>query len=135
MEAWRERGQAIRIHTVSHLDYYLNQFSENVSKVGGHVHSLLIYRLLADSFARKLTLDISIQMKIKEKGKPDRKTGTQNHGSKSDDAMTAGLPSKQSSTVFTGMCFFAFGRINDNSNGKRGIESKEPDLWRGLCHE
>jgi L-lactate dehydrogenase complex protein LldF len=37
-EAWRERGKAIRTHTVSNLDYYLNQFADNVSKAGGHVH-------------------------------------------------------------------------------------------------
>jgi L-lactate dehydrogenase complex protein LldF len=37
-EQWRERGKAIRTHTVSNLDYYLTQFSDNVSKSGGHVH-------------------------------------------------------------------------------------------------
>jgi L-lactate dehydrogenase complex protein LldF len=37
-EAWREQGRAIRTHTVSNIDYYLNQFSDNVSKAGGHVH-------------------------------------------------------------------------------------------------
>jgi L-lactate dehydrogenase complex protein LldF len=37
-EAWRDRGKAIRTHTVSNLDYYLTQFSDNVSKAGGHVH-------------------------------------------------------------------------------------------------
>lgn len=37
-ETWRERGRAIREHVVSHLDYYLTQFSDNVAKTGGHVH-------------------------------------------------------------------------------------------------
>ncbi|QGQ98252.1 iron-sulfur cluster-binding protein [Paenibacillus psychroresistens] len=37
-EAWREQGKAIRTHTVSNIDYYLNQFADNVSKAGGHVH-------------------------------------------------------------------------------------------------
>ncbi|PYI55134.1 LutB/LldF family L-lactate oxidation iron-sulfur protein [Paenibacillus flagellatus] len=37
-ETWRERGRAIREHVVSHLDYYLTQFSDNVAKAGGHVH-------------------------------------------------------------------------------------------------
>lgn len=37
-EMWRERGRAIREHVVSHLDYYLTQFSDNVAKAGGHVH-------------------------------------------------------------------------------------------------
>jgi L-lactate dehydrogenase complex protein LldF len=37
-EAWREQGKAIRTHTVSNIDYYLTQFSDNLSKAGGHVH-------------------------------------------------------------------------------------------------
>lgn len=37
-ETWRERGRAIRQHVVSHLDYYLSQFADNVAKAGGHVH-------------------------------------------------------------------------------------------------
>lgn len=37
-ELWRERGQAIRQHTISNLDYYLNQFADNVAKAGGNVH-------------------------------------------------------------------------------------------------
>lgn len=37
-ELWRQRGKEIRQHTISHLDYYLNQFAENVAKTGGHVH-------------------------------------------------------------------------------------------------
>jgi L-lactate dehydrogenase complex protein LldF len=37
-ETWRERGRAIREHVVSHLDYYLGQFADNVAKAGGHVH-------------------------------------------------------------------------------------------------
>ncbi|WP_052310070.1 LutB/LldF family L-lactate oxidation iron-sulfur protein [Paenibacillus senegalensis] len=37
-EEWRERGRAIREHTIQHLDYYLQQFSDNVAEAGGHVH-------------------------------------------------------------------------------------------------
>lgn len=37
-ELWRERGRAIREHTVAHLDYYLGQFADNVARAGGHVH-------------------------------------------------------------------------------------------------
>jgi L-lactate dehydrogenase complex protein LldF len=37
-ELWRERGRMIREHTIRHLDYYLNQFAENVVRAGGHVH-------------------------------------------------------------------------------------------------
>ncbi len=36
-EVWRERGRAIREHVISHLDFYLSQFADNVAKVGGHV--------------------------------------------------------------------------------------------------
>ena len=31
-EEWRERGKAIRAHTVQHLDYYLTQFSDQIAK-------------------------------------------------------------------------------------------------------
>ncbi|MEI7024908.1 LutB/LldF family L-lactate oxidation iron-sulfur protein [Paenibacillus sp. y28] len=37
-EIWRERASAIRSHTIAHLDYYLNQFAENVHAGGGHVY-------------------------------------------------------------------------------------------------
>lgn len=37
-ELWRDRGNAIRKHTISNLDYYLSQFSDNVAKAGGHVY-------------------------------------------------------------------------------------------------
>ncbi|WP_163651997.1 LutB/LldF family L-lactate oxidation iron-sulfur protein [Listeria sp. PSOL-1] len=36
-EKWRDLGEQIRQHTLQHLDYYLYQLSENVSKKGGHV--------------------------------------------------------------------------------------------------
>src|SRR5690554_5040099 len=37
-EEWRERGRQIRLHTIAHLDYYLNQFAENARANGVHVH-------------------------------------------------------------------------------------------------
>ncbi|WP_458118902.1 LutB/LldF family L-lactate oxidation iron-sulfur protein [Paenibacillus sp. Z6-24] len=37
-EEWRERGRQIRLHTIAHLDYYLNTFVENARKNGVHVH-------------------------------------------------------------------------------------------------
>ncbi|GAA3405624.1 LutB/LldF family L-lactate oxidation iron-sulfur protein [Paenibacillus hodogayensis] len=37
-ETWRERGRAIREHVISHIDFYLAQFSDNVAKAGGNVH-------------------------------------------------------------------------------------------------
>ncbi|RIV17123.1 iron-sulfur cluster-binding protein [Alicyclobacillaceae bacterium I2511] len=37
-EEWRERGRQIREHTVSHLDYYLQQFADKVRQTGGQVY-------------------------------------------------------------------------------------------------
>ncbi|WP_204518400.1 LutB/LldF family L-lactate oxidation iron-sulfur protein [Brevibacillus fulvus] len=37
-EEWRERGRAIRLHTIAHLDYYLAQFADNARQQGAHVH-------------------------------------------------------------------------------------------------
>ncbi|HEY3593237.1 MAG TPA: LutB/LldF family L-lactate oxidation iron-sulfur protein, partial [Polyangiaceae bacterium] len=37
-EAWRERGRAVREHVVQNLDYYLQQFADNVAARGGRVH-------------------------------------------------------------------------------------------------
>lgn len=36
-EDWRAHGEEIRQHVLQHLDYYLEQLSENVAKRGGHV--------------------------------------------------------------------------------------------------
>ncbi|WP_318615939.1 LutB/LldF family L-lactate oxidation iron-sulfur protein [Sporosarcina sp. YIM B06819] len=36
-EDWRSLGEEIRTHTLQHLDYYLQQLSDNVAKRGGHV--------------------------------------------------------------------------------------------------
>jgi L-lactate dehydrogenase complex protein LldF len=37
-EIWRERGRQIRLHTIAHLDYYLQQFAENARRNGVQVH-------------------------------------------------------------------------------------------------
>ncbi|WP_256757535.1 LutB/LldF family L-lactate oxidation iron-sulfur protein [Cohnella sp. WQ 127256] len=37
-EEWRERGKQIRLHTIAHLDYYLNLFVDNARANGVHVH-------------------------------------------------------------------------------------------------
>ncbi|WP_083521090.1 LutB/LldF family L-lactate oxidation iron-sulfur protein [Alicyclobacillus kakegawensis] len=37
-QAWRDRGRDIRAHTIAHLDFYLQQFADNVRAAGGHVH-------------------------------------------------------------------------------------------------
>lgn len=35
-EEWRERGRQIRLHTIAHLDYYLNLFVENARANGAY---------------------------------------------------------------------------------------------------
>src|SRR6188768_2914199 len=37
-DAWRDRARAIRAHTLSRLDDYLDQFVSNVEARGGHVY-------------------------------------------------------------------------------------------------
>lgn len=37
-DEWRERGRQIRLHTIAHLDYYLNLFANNARANGVHVH-------------------------------------------------------------------------------------------------
>lgn len=37
-DEWRERGRQIRLHTIAHLDYYLNMFVDNARANGVHVH-------------------------------------------------------------------------------------------------
>ncbi|MFM9278315.1 LutB/LldF family L-lactate oxidation iron-sulfur protein [Paenibacillus jiagnxiensis] len=53
-EEWRERGRQIRLHTIAHLDYYLNLFVENARANGVHIH-------FADTAADavKISLDIA----------------------------------------------------------------------------
>lgn len=53
-EEWRERGKQIRLHTIAHLDYYLNLFANNARANGVHVH---FAKTAAD--AVKLSLDIA----------------------------------------------------------------------------
>jgi L-lactate dehydrogenase complex protein LldF len=52
-EAVRDRGRAIRLETLAHLDGYLEQFADNVEKNGGHVH----WAATADD-ARRTVLEI-----------------------------------------------------------------------------
>ncbi len=37
-DEWRERGRQIRLHTIAHLDYYLNEFVNNARANGVHIH-------------------------------------------------------------------------------------------------
>ncbi|MFC5530181.1 LutB/LldF family L-lactate oxidation iron-sulfur protein [Cohnella yongneupensis] len=57
---WRERGRQIRLHTIAHLDYYLNLFADNARANGVHVH-------FADTAAEavKLSLDIAQRRQAK----------------------------------------------------------------------
>lgn len=54
-DEWRERGRQIRLHTIAHLDYYLNEFVENARANGVHVH-----------FAADSKEAVTIAMKIAE---------------------------------------------------------------------
>ncbi|MFD2117331.1 LutB/LldF family L-lactate oxidation iron-sulfur protein [Paenibacillus yanchengensis] len=53
-ELWREQGRQIRLHTIAHLDYYLDLFVNNARANGVHVH-------FASTAAEavELTLDIA----------------------------------------------------------------------------
>jgi L-lactate dehydrogenase complex protein LldF len=55
-EEWRERARAIRLHTIAHLDYYLEQFIENARAQGTHIH-----------FAATADEAVEIAMEIAEK--------------------------------------------------------------------
>ena len=37
-EEWREEARNIKIHTLDHLDYYLELLHDNVTAAGGQVH-------------------------------------------------------------------------------------------------
>ena len=37
-EEWREQARQIKIHTLEHLDYYLELLTDNVARAGGQVH-------------------------------------------------------------------------------------------------
>ena len=59
-EALREKGRALREHTMRHLDFYLEQFEANCTRAGGVVHwardaeeaRAIIVRLTLESAAR-----------------------------------------------------------------------------------
>ncbi|MFB9327156.1 LutB/LldF family L-lactate oxidation iron-sulfur protein [Paenibacillus aurantiacus] len=50
---WRERGRQIRLHTIAHLDYYLNLFADNARANGAYVH-------FADSAEEAVELSLAI---------------------------------------------------------------------------
>ncbi|WP_309122406.1 LutB/LldF family L-lactate oxidation iron-sulfur protein [Paenibacillus sp.] len=52
-DEWRERGRQIRLHTIAHLDYYLNTFIENARANGVHIH-------FADTAAEAVEISLTI---------------------------------------------------------------------------
>ncbi|GGA28911.1 LutB/LldF family L-lactate oxidation iron-sulfur protein [Paenibacillus physcomitrellae] len=52
-DEWRERGRQIRLHTIAHLDYYLNLFADNARANGVHVH-------FAETSAEAVTIALAI---------------------------------------------------------------------------
>lgn len=52
-DEWRERGRQIRLHTIAHLDYYLNLFADNARANGVHVH-------FADTAADAVKISLAI---------------------------------------------------------------------------
>ncbi|OPH51924.1 iron-sulfur cluster-binding protein [Paenibacillus ferrarius] len=52
-DEWRERGRQIRLHTIAHLDYYLNLFADNARANGVHVH-------FADTSADAVKISLAI---------------------------------------------------------------------------
>lgn len=60
LEAWRDRAREIRLHTIAHLDYYLNLFVENARANGVHIH-------FADNSAE--AVDISLKIAARKQAK------------------------------------------------------------------
>ena len=56
-DEWRERGRQIRLHTIAHLDYYLNTFIENARANGVHVH-------FADTAAEAVEISLTIAKNV-----------------------------------------------------------------------
>ena len=59
-QALRQAGHDLRLHAITHLDYYLEQAEREVIKAGGHVH----WARDAEE-ARRIVLDISAQHRVK----------------------------------------------------------------------
>lgn len=59
-DEWRERGRQIRLHTIAHLDYYLNTFVENARANGVHVH-------FADTAAEAVEISLAIAKQVQAK--------------------------------------------------------------------
>ena len=62
-EQWqtlRQAGHDLRLHTITHLDYYLERLEESVTKTGGHVH----WARDAEQ-ARRIVLEIARERNVK----------------------------------------------------------------------
>lgn len=65
-EEWRELGEQIRQHTVAHLPNYLEQFSDNVAKQGGHVFFAQTAEE-ANEYVKKIVLEKQAKKIVKSK--------------------------------------------------------------------
>ncbi|MBB6449957.1 L-lactate dehydrogenase complex protein LldF [Geomicrobium halophilum] len=65
-EAWRDLGEEIRTHTLNHLDYYLEQLSDKVAELGGHVFFAQTAEE-ANDYVRKVAEEKEAQKIVKSK--------------------------------------------------------------------
>lgn len=65
-EEWRDLGEAIRQHTVAYLPDYLEQFSDNVAKQGGHVFFAQTAQEAQD-YVKKIILEKEAKKVVKSK--------------------------------------------------------------------
>ena len=65
-EEWREQARSIKIHTLEHLDYYLEMLDDSVTKAGGQVHyaadAAQANEIIAD-LARSRQVQVAIKSK------------------------------------------------------------------------
>lgn len=66
MDAMRDRARAIRLHTLAHLDTYLDQFADAVEALGGHVF-FAVDADEANSYIRKVAQDTDSDLIVKVK--------------------------------------------------------------------
>ena len=65
-EEWRELGEQIRQHTIAHLPNYLEQFSDNVAKQGGHVYFAQTAEE-ANEYVKQIVLEKEAKKVVKSK--------------------------------------------------------------------
>ena len=65
-EQWRERGRAIRAHTIANLDHYLREFTENLERRGGVVH-FAADAAEASAICVKIAKERAVRLAVKSK--------------------------------------------------------------------